>query len=129
MSQTVTLGVSKEEVHKIPGGQPAKVVLTSQRLRLSWTGTAGAPLLWFWRSPRVSNAAVHFPIKALMAKMSTNDARWNKRLDELRLFAKNNGGKAHVPQRDPERRELGNWCMTQARRSSPARQLIEEAQI
>jgi len=61
--------------------------------------------------------------------MPTHNARWNKRFEELRLVARANGGSANVPQRDPVRPELGNWCMTQVRRSSPARQLIEEVKF
>jgi hypothetical protein len=60
--------------------------------------------------------------------MSKNDAQWNKRLEELRQVANANGGKANVPQRNLEQPALGNWCMTQARRSSLTRQLIEEVQ-
>ena len=64
-----------------------------------------------------------------MAKMSKHDARWKMRLEELRQVANANGGKANVPQRNREQPELGNWCMTQVRRSSPARQLIEEVKF
>ena len=47
------------------------------------------------------------------------DTAWDKSLEELRLVAEANGGVAHVPQRDPERPELGLWCMTQARSEPP----------
>ena len=48
------------------------------------------------------------------------EAAWKKSFEELRLFAKANGGVAHVPKRDPERPMLGRWCGTQVLRSSPA---------
>ncbi|KAJ1472546.1 hypothetical protein T484DRAFT_1975134 [Baffinella frigidus] len=38
---------------------------------------------------------------------------WEQSFGELRLFAKANGGVAHVPQGDPERVELGGWCTNQ----------------
>ena len=50
---------------------------------------------------------------------------WDERLEELRLVAEANGGKAHVPQGDSERPGLGVWCMTQVRRPPPPRQLTE----
>ena len=44
---------------------------------------------------------------------------WEKSFQELRLFAAANGGEAHVPQRDQERQELGEWCSRQARDDPP----------
>jgi len=49
---------------------------------------------------------------------------WEQSFEKLRLFVKANGGEPHVSTHDPERAELGNWCFTQVRRSSPARHLI-----
>ena len=48
------------------------------------------------------------------------DAAWDKSFEELRLFAKANGGVAHVSKTHPERAKLGIWCNNQVRRSSPA---------
>ena len=48
------------------------------------------------------------------------DAAWDKSFEELRLFAKANGGVAHVSQTHPARAKLGRWCDNQVRRSSPA---------
>jgi len=47
------------------------------------------------------------------------DAAWEQSFEELRLVAKDDGGKAHVPQGDSERPELGRWCFTQARDDPP----------
>ena len=55
-----------------------------------------------------------------------SEALWKKSFEELRLFAKANGGVAHVSQTHPARSELGRWCATQARRPSLARSLIEQ---
>ena len=54
-----------------------------------------------------------------MAKVSANDAKWDRRLEELRLVAEANGGKADVPQGDPVQPELGRWCAKQARANPP----------
>ena len=44
---------------------------------------------------------------------------WEQSFQELRLFAKDNGGKAHVATLDPKRQELGRWCNNQARDDPP----------
>ena len=54
-----------------------------------------------------------------MTKVSKYDVKWDRQLEELRLFAVANGGKANVPKGDPERPELGLWCMNQARSEPP----------
>ena len=54
-----------------------------------------------------------------LATMSTKDAAWDQRLEELRQVAVANGGVAHVSTLDPERSALGVWCMNQARAHPP----------
>ena len=54
-----------------------------------------------------------------MTKVSKYDAKWDRQLEELRLVAAANGGKANVPEGDPERPELGPWCKNQARSEPP----------
>ncbi|KAJ1486431.1 hypothetical protein T484DRAFT_1789583 [Baffinella frigidus] len=49
--------------------------------------------------------------QAAAAQVSRNDAAWDERLEELRLFAQGNGGLANVSQRDPERPGLGRWTL------------------
>ena len=59
--------------------------------------------------------------------MPKQDAKWNKRLEELRLFKEVHGREVEVAQRDTKWPGLGGWCNKQARRSSLARQLTHRA--
>ncbi|KAJ1467830.1 hypothetical protein T484DRAFT_2317421, partial [Baffinella frigidus] len=84
---------------------------------------AGAPLPWSSRSPRAAAPRV-LPVglvsrgitstTSLHARKAgqTDDAKWNTRLEELRLIAAGNGGVVHVSQGYPELK-LGAWCNNQ----------------
>ena len=52
------------------------------------------------------------------------EAAWDQSFEELCLYAKANGGVAHVPRRDQETWALSSWCKEQARPPS-ACQLME----
>ena len=75
---------------------------------------------WYETSP-YQYTQLHVPpqIKFDFSFDEAREAAWNQRLEELRLFAKDHGGVAHVLGGDPERPELGTWCHNQARCPSP----------
>ena len=72
---------------------------------------------WYETSP-VQYTELHVPPQ-IKFDFSLDEAAWNQRLEELRLFTKDHGGVAHVSMGDSERPELGTWCNNQARCPSP----------
>ena len=79
---------------------------------------AGANPDWFTQPIRTLPLQIGFVF-------SFHEDKWNQSFEKLRLFAEANGGVAHVPQGDPEQPELGEWCVTQVRRSSSVELLTE----